>query len=274
MTRHLLALTFFAFAGTSQAQIQNYTVGQTVANFTVTDLHGDTHTLYNITSTGKYVLLDFYAYWCGPCCSTAPIIKDFYTKYGCNQGDVYVLGLEGDGTTAQAETFETNCVGGSAGTYPTCAGLDGGADPVHVTYGPAAYPTICLIGPDNKILNLDIWPVGSVASLEAAFPSGAITPMTCSTTSSVEDLLTDYSMAMYPNPAVDQITLALNLSQRADIKVDIYNNVGKLVLSQNMGSHSVLNQNIDVTALENGSYHAKVTVNNGETKTIQFVVAR
>lgn len=271
MKKSLLSLFMLAIGYSGFSQIQNYSVGQTVANFTVTDLDGTTQTLYSKTAAGQYVLIDFYAYWCGPCCSTAPIIKDFYLKYGCNAGDVFVLGLEGDGTTAQTEGFETSCLPGVTNTYPCAAGLDGGADPVHTTFGPAAYPTVCLIDPTNKIINLDIWPISSVASIEAAFPGGSITPLVCAT--GVEELLGDNAIAVYPSPANEQVTLALNLPNSAEIDYNVINSLGEVVMSKNLGILATTNQSIDVSELPSGAYIMQVVANGTQTKTRQFMVA-
>ena len=257
-----------AYSG--NAQIENYSVGQTVANFTLTDIHGTTHTLYNYTAAGKYLLLDFYAYWCGPCCSTAPIIKDFYTKYGCNEGDVVVIGLEYEGTTAQTETFETNCLATTT-SYPACAGIDGGAAAVHTTYGPAAFPTVCLISPSNSILNLDIWPISSVASIEAAFPGGALTLMACAT--SIEDVFTESTVAVYPNPAVDYLSLAINLNSIEDLSYTIYDVVGNKISSSKLGLTSMLNTQVDVSSLANGAYVLHLQAGDKATKAYHFTVA-
>ena len=34
-------------------------------DFTVTDLEGNSHTLFDYLNNGKYVCVDFFAYWCG-----------------------------------------------------------------------------------------------------------------------------------------------------------------------------------------------------------------
>jgi hypothetical protein len=272
MKRSLLIFcASFCFVFYSHAQIQNYSVGQTVPDFTVTDIHGGTHTLYNYTSQGKWVLLDFYAYWCGPCCQTAPIIRNFYVKYGCNQGNVIVLGLEGDGTTAQTQTFETNCVNNPQ-TYPVCSGLDGGADPVHNTYNPAAYPTVCLIGPDNLMKNIDIWPINSVANIEAAFPNGVLTPMACLTSVNEENF--DMQFALYPNPASDFITLAFSMNETKNIRYYITNMLGQNMLSGYLGDISYFNEMVDVSMLESGNYFVQIISNDKPVYHSKFTIIR
>ena len=70
----------------SNAQIQGYALNDVVNDFTVTDIHGGTHTLYDYTSAGKYVYIDFSFVACVPCQGFAPKFNEFYDKYGCNEG--------------------------------------------------------------------------------------------------------------------------------------------------------------------------------------------
>ena len=42
------------------AQVTGYSVGDVVDNFTVTDVNGNEHSLYDITASGQYVYLDFF----------------------------------------------------------------------------------------------------------------------------------------------------------------------------------------------------------------------
>ena len=147
MKKIITSLSFVLALGLSQAQLNNYSVGQTAPDFTVTDLEGHTHHLSDYA--GKWVIVDFFAYWCGPCAATAPTINEFYKKYGCNDYDIVVLGLEYEGTTAQTQDFEDANGGDPNHPTPTVSGLDGGAAAVHSAYGPAAFPTIVLIGADG-----------------------------------------------------------------------------------------------------------------------------
>jgi len=41
-------------------------VGSVVNNFTLTDINGNSHSLFNYLDQGKFVVIDVSATWCGP----------------------------------------------------------------------------------------------------------------------------------------------------------------------------------------------------------------
>lgn len=176
MKKLLLGLSAIACFNLASAQITGYSVGQTVADFTVTDTEGNSHNLYSITASGKYVMLDFFFVNCPPCQQTQQHFNHLHDKYGCNAGDLFVISINtGQDNNTQVDAFEAT-YGGTYEHSPAVSG-DGGSASVDNAFNPSAYPTYCLIGPDNKLINADIWPISSVASFEAAFPGGSgITP--------------------------------------------------------------------------------------------------
>ncbi len=255
MKKLFTLLSFAALANFSFGQ-SNIAVGATCPNFTVNTVDGATYTLYDLCDAGQYVLIDFFAYWCGPCIQTAPIIHSFYTKYGCNQGDVFVLGIESDpnSTLANLESFK-NSAGIPSNSFPNVLGSNGGSG-VRTQYGIAAFPTIILIGPDKKMINSDIWPISGVSTLENAFPANAINEMSCSAVS-IDQSALEASLSIYPNPATDVLNIAIEYIQN----VSIYDASGKTVFTSAYNNIDQLE--LDVRDFDNGLYIISVATANG-----------
>jgi thiol-disulfide isomerase/thioredoxin len=247
------------FAGVGNAQISNYNVGETVDDFTVTDTHGEVHNLSTITAAGKYVYLDFFFTTCPPCQATAPIWNEFYDKYGCNTGDVYCITIDrGDSDNAAVDAYEVQ-YGGSFNHSPAISS-EGGSAAITTNFGVSAFPTYCLIGPDMKVIEQDIYPINDVGTFEATFPSGFTPPVLACTTAGInENDLNVAQMSAFPNPSNG--TIQLNVSSAKDVKatLEITNLMGQLVKTVQLnlinGSNSI---DLDLTSLEAGNYVAKM----------------
>ena len=66
----------------------------TATDFTVTDTDGNTHNLYSILNSGKYVCIDFFFTTCGPCQSTSPYYKVTFTNFCCNSQDIFFISID------------------------------------------------------------------------------------------------------------------------------------------------------------------------------------
>lgn len=266
MKKILLSLFALAAISTaSNAQLNNLNVGDVAPNFTGTDIHGNSHTLS--AYAGKWVIVDLFAYWCGPCAAVAPTINSFYKKYGCNGYDVIMLSVEYEGTHQQTVDFE-NANGGDL-NYPTpsISGLDGGGGTIHTAYGPAAYPTIILIGPDGLIKNEDIWPISGVSTLENAVTSAggsaALVVNNCDALAIEELTISDLNV--YPNPSNGEVTLQISSPNSDVLSIEVYDLIGAKVWSQNEvnvagGQNEIA---LSITNITSGHYILKASNTNG-----------
>jgi thiol-disulfide isomerase/thioredoxin len=81
-------------------------VGTVVSNFTLTDINGTSHSLFDYLDQGKMVVIDVSATWCGPCWSYhgTGALNNFYNQFGptgTNQAMVFFV--EGDPQTNAAD---------------------------------------------------------------------------------------------------------------------------------------------------------------------------
>lgn len=266
MKKTTLVLVSMFMAMSINAQVTTYNVGDVVNDFTVTDTDGVEHNLYSITAQGKYVYLDFFFDSCVPCQQNQPTFNEFYDKYGCNEGLVYCLSIN-NGTDNDAEVIAYKEAFGGPWAHPPAASADGGSAAVDTDFGVSAYPTFCLINPNNEIIVLDIWPLSGVQTFEATFPDGFEPPINYCTLGT-DDIEAAENFKVYPNPS-DGTTINLSILSAFDTaEISIYNILGAL-----MYSNSFDQQNITIsTSLKSGTYF--VTVKTNETNSVQQLVVK
>ncbi len=247
----LIAFAIFALNNVS-AQVGTYAVGDTVDDFTVTDTAGVEWSLYDLTAQGKYVYLDFFFDTCGPCQQTQPIYNEFHDKYGCNEGNLFMFSIN-NGTDSDAEVIAFEQTYGGDFQHCPAVSSEGGSAAVDDAFGISAYPTYCMIGPDNKLIESDIWPIADLGTYEATIPadSGAA-PMACSLGLGEASVL---DFTMYPNPS-NGSSLNIDLPVAMDdAKVTIYNTIGSVVFTASLSGQR---SNIE-TNLSAGAYLVNVT---------------
>lgn len=256
MKKFILSAILVLISSVITAQVQNYNVGEVVDDFTVTDTDGNTWNLYDLTSQGKYVYLDFFFDTCGPCQVTTPIFNEFHDTYGCNQGNLFMISIN-NGTDSDAEViaFE-NAYGGDFNHAPAVS-ADGGAGAVDANLGITAYPTYCLIGADNTLLINDIWPISNLSTFTNTIPTAANAEvMECSLTVGET---TGIDFTIYPNPSSGSdihITLALDTTSAS---VVVYNILGSVVYTKTVSQNTFTIDPI----VTSGSYIVSITTPNG-----------
>lgn len=81
------------------------------------------------------------------------------------------------------------------------------------------------------------------------------------------------AVSLYPNPANDNATIHLNLSQTEDVIISVYDIAGELISAENKGqvAQGEHNFNLGTANLAKGMYMVKVTAGNSE-QTIKLLV--
>ena len=71
-------------------------VGNKFTDFKLPSLTGDSITLSNLVGKTDYVLVDFWASWCGPCMHSLPELKKLYNIYKGSRFEVFGVSLDED----------------------------------------------------------------------------------------------------------------------------------------------------------------------------------
>ena len=202
--------------------------GSTAPDFTLTDLNGTTHNLYNLLDDGYTVFLDFSAVWCPPCWSyhTAGTLEDLYENHGPNgypgvspntSDDVMVFMIEGDGNTTQnlAGTGGNTQGDWITGTLYPIICTDGTVNNTQVTsdYQIGYWPTIYMVCPNRIVTEVgqSSSPYNSVSSCPppASFDNDASTfdytgeTLTCEGDLTPEVTIQNYGLVPLTNMNID-----------------------------------------------------------------------
>lgn len=265
-----------AFAG--NAQVTGYSVGQTVSDFTVTDVHGNTHTLSDITSSGKLVVIDFFFANCGPCQGTVPFFSELHEKYGCNEGDIFCISISSQDDDAAVLQFEnTYATQGGFSPAPAVSTTQGGGAAVVSAFSPTAYPTYCIVGADMKLKNGDIWPVNSVADLENGITGTGVTPieMSCGSLSTEEATLALNEAVLFPNPSTSATTLSVSLETSMEVNVVVVDMLGNQVAITSFDGIEGANKfEIPTDALAAGQYIVSLSLGEQATRRLNLTVVK
>lgn len=257
--KRILLLGFICF----QAICMNAQYG-TAHDFTVTDINGNEHSLYQILDSGKLVMVDVSATWCPPCWTmhqshAMQEIYDIYGPEGTNQVEIFFY--EGDVATTSEDLNGTgsNTLGDwvTGVTYPIVDETGSLTLDLNI-YAPLGFPTISLIRPSDREIVEDMWNF-DFGQMQVAVDDMIAAELT----SSVDGDLEVVSLQVGPNPTSDFINITTELNIVATTIVDA---AGR-VLMTNTGN----NTSLDVSSLATGTYFLNVQLEDNKVSNLSFV---
>ena len=122
-------------------------VGIPFTDLEMNDTTGAPHKLSEYVGKGNYVLVDFWASWCGPCRAEMPEVKALYEKYHATKG-FDVVGLSFD----QKKEAWVACIQRMDLPWHHLSDLKGWKCVAGQVYGVNSIPFTLLIGPDGRIV--------------------------------------------------------------------------------------------------------------------------
>ena len=118
-------------------------VGTKFTDFTIEQPDGTKKSLSDYAGKGKYLLVDFWASWCGPCRGETPNLKEIYSKYKGDKFEILGVAVWDKPEDSQKALAEDK---------PTWPQILNAQEGVMDIYGINGIPHIMLIGPDGTII--------------------------------------------------------------------------------------------------------------------------
>ncbi len=238
----LIVVSCLLIFGVHINAISQYNINDTVSDFTVVDVHGNTHNLFSYLDDNKYVCIDFFGISCEQCLTLVPTFNNIFTSYGCNKSDLVFLAINYFNSDDEVLSFEEEY----GGIYPSVSGMGGGQS-VFEDWQINYWPQLWLISPDKTLVS-NISPIKK-ENIDSVFNSFGIKKDSCPTSNIPIQSFSKNTFTIYPNPASDIIYInSFGYSSYNNYK--IYNLSGLIVANGILTNKKT----IQISKLKSGFY--------------------
>ena len=122
--------------------------GGEYVDFESVTMDGGSVSISALLAEGKYVLIDFWASWCGPCMREMPYLKETYKAFGGKNFEIVGFSLD--------EKDEDWRKAAASLPWVHCSDLQGFASPVARIYNVQSIPSNFLVAPDGTIVEKNL----------------------------------------------------------------------------------------------------------------------
>lgn len=198
---------------------------QTVAmDWTRTDCNGNTHTLFSELDSGYCIILEFVMVpSCTPCYTAAGHLADIRDQLEAaypGRVRLYSIAYNNTYTCSNMQTWESN-----HGLTPDAMFIQGSTEVSY--YGGMGMPTIAVVGTANH--SVFYKKQGFNTNDTANIRSALVQALSGGSTGTTELSAADFSISIAPNPASDNLTIALTAPNSGQVTVELMSVTGSKV---------------------------------------------